>query len=279
MIKNILPGERCQIVDIEDLFPLMQRDDPLREPYHKERNASEGCGCKKCRGACQATPGFFDPLGLLYYIASKIDGEYDQDDLIKQFEAELDNLQLDFYFRGGNDSRIYMLRPRTLDEESGRLVRMDFLKSDCVFLGTGEQKGCQLNERQRPIECRTSYGCGKQKFDCSKGIVKDHWDTPLGKAIIALYTKLGISKYGQSFQKRATDDFRGEMMLAMERRKTIDNGSDMNKLVREIAKIRLEETGVAQTSSDMEKIGISLMMEQVRIMQQTMGGASLRTKN
>lgn len=275
----IPPNARCQI-DIEDLVPLMQRDDPLKEPYHDERNAVGSCSCEHCRGACRATPGFFDPLGFLHYITSKIVGEFDQETLVGQFELELDNLQLDFYFQGDNNNKIYMLRPRTLDEEPGKLVRMDFLKSDCVFLGTPgtDEKvgcqGCQLNERQRPMECRTAYGCGKAKFDGSKGVMKDHWNTPLGKAIIALYTKLGIAKYGKSFQKRATDDFRGEMTLAMERQ---GRDHDMRKLVKAIAQIRFEETGVKQTSSDLENIGMNLIIEQMRIMQQTMGGG-IRTK-
>lgn len=274
-IKPINVHARCKLPDIEDLVPLMQKDDPLKEPYHNERNAVGSCDCESCRGACNGTPGFFDPLGFLYYIVSKIDGEFDYKDVVGQFEAELDNLQLDFYFRGNIDNKIYMIRPRTQDEKAGDLVRMDFLASDCVFLGT---EGCQLNERQRPMECRTAYGCGKAKFDGGKGVVKDHWDTPLGKAIIGLYTKLGISKYGKSFQKRATNDFRGEMMKAMERRRLIDNDSDMKKLVKEIAKVRFEETGVKQTSSDIEKIGVELIAEQMRIMQQTMG-LGIRTKS
>lgn len=272
----IRPHQRCQLTDIEDLIPLMQRDNPLEEPYHEQRDVSGSCSCPSCSRACKSIPGFFDPLGFIYYIISKIDGEYDYDAFVRQFESELHTLQMDFYFNGGNTDKIYMLRPATLDEEPGKLVRMDPIKSDCVFLTSS---GCQLNERQRPLECRTAYGCGKETFLGGKGVVKDHWNAPLGKAIIALYTKLGIAKYGRSFQKRASDDFRGEMMAAMERRRTIDKGADPKKLVKEIAKIRFEETGMVQTQSDIEKIQTDLITDQMRIFQQSMGGGMREKTN
>lgn len=189
---NVESDDRIKIPDIEDL---VSSESIISEPYKTIRSADPGCSCPKCSKACKNIPGFFDPLGFLYYLV-KLAKSDNPMMVFKIFESIVDDIQKDFYFGTNN---IYMLRPRTVKENPGDKVKINLyaIMADCIYL---ETTGCKLSSDTRPAECRCTYGCRIPKYKFVKPQMAEQWDSPLGRAIISLYDSIGQKKYGDEFQ-------------------------------------------------------------------------------
>lgn len=190
---NVESDNRIKIPDIEDLI---SSESLTSEPYAIIRSADPGCSCSKCARSCQNIPGFFEPLGFLYYLV-KLAKSDNPMIVFKIFESIVDDIQKDFYNDPGDN--IYMLRPRTIKEKPGNKVKINLyaIMANCTYL---ETTGCKLSNETRPAECRCTYGCRIPKYKFVKPQMAEQWNSPLGRAIISLYDSIGQKKYGDEFQ-------------------------------------------------------------------------------
>lgn len=188
--------KRIHIADIEDLI---LSESLKEEPYAMVRSESKSCSCSECANLCTNLPGFFEPLGFMYYLITMANSE-DPMVVFSCFEKIIDDLQKDFYSGDLSNGEIQMLRPRTIKEKSGEKVRFNLyaIQGECVYLS---KSGCMLSNETRPSECRCAYRCKTPQYKFLKPQMAEQWDSPLGRAIISLYDSVGKRRYGDSFQK------------------------------------------------------------------------------
>jgi hypothetical protein len=201
---NVESDKRIQIADIEDLITTESLN---TEPYQNIRNSESKCSCSGCSKLCKNIPGFFDPLGFLYYLV-KLANSTDPMKVFATFESIIDNIQQDFWSSGPDE--ILMLRPRTIKEIAGHHVKFNIysITSKCIYLGSG---GCSLSDDTRPSECRCAYNCHTSKYKFEKRQMSEQWNSPLGRALNELYDSIGKKKYENEFMK--DDDSALDMMM------------------------------------------------------------------